>query len=99
MKPVITSSQEGSDAQKIKKPYVYAQNPVMIYWEMTRACDLACKHCRAEAISQRHPLELTTKEAKVLLTQLKEFQGHPVPHLVMTGGDPLKRPHLLELIT
>jgi len=99
MKPVITSSQEGSDAQKIKKPYVYAQNPVMIYWEMTRACDLACKHCRAEAISQRHPLELTTKEAKVLLTQLKEFQGHPVPHLVMTGGDPLKRPDLFELIT
>jgi len=78
--------------------YHYAHNPVMIYWEMTRACDLACKHCRAEALVQRHPLELTTQEAKVLLTQLKAFQGRPVPHVVMTGGDPLKRPDLLELV-
>lgn len=99
MKPGITSTQEESDAQPIKQPHVYAQNPVMIYWEMTRACDLACKHCRAEAIVQRHPLELTTREAKVLLAQLKEFQGHPAPHIVMTGGDPLKRPDLLELLT
>jgi radical SAM protein len=99
MKPGITSSQEGSDAQPIKQPHVYAQNPVMIYWEMTRACDLACKHCRAEAILQRHPLELTTREAKGLLAQLKEFRGHPVPHIVLTGGDPLKRPDLLEVIT
>lgn len=99
MKPGMTSSQEESDAQPIKQPHVYAQNPVMIYWEMTRACDLACKHCRAEAILQRHPLELTTREAKVLLSQLKEFRGHPFPHLVMTGGDPLKRPDFLELIT
>jgi ferredoxin--NADP+ reductase len=99
MKPAIASSQEGADAQQITNPHVYTQSPVMIYWEMTRACDLACKHCRAEAILQRNPLELTTQEAKVLLSQLKEFRGHPAPHLVMTGGDPLKRPDLLELIT
>ncbi len=96
MESVNASYQEGSNVQN---PYVYARNPVMIYWEMTRACDLACKHCRAEAILQRHPLELTTQEAKVFLSQLKEFRGHPVPHIVMTGGDPLKRPDLLELIT
>ena len=99
MKPVIASSQEESDARQTKNPHVYAQNPVMIYWEMTRSCDLACKHCRAEAILQRHPLELNTQEAKELLSQLKEFRGRPTPHLVMTGGDPLKRPDLLELVT
>jgi radical SAM protein len=86
-------------AFSMENSHVYAQNPVMIYWEMTRACDLACKHCRAEAILQRHPLELTTQEAKALLSQLKEFRGCPVPHVVMTGGDPLKRPDLLELVT
>ena len=76
---------------------VYSENPVMLYWEMTRACDLACKHCRAEAIAERHPLELSTEEGKQLLKELRAF-GDPLPHLVMTGGDVLHRPDLFELI-
>ncbi len=81
----------------IHNRFVFSRKPVMIYWEMTQACDLACKHCRAEAIPDRHPLELTTDEGKKLLSQLREF-GDPSPHLVMTGGDALKRPDLFELI-
>jgi len=77
--------------------YVFARAPRMIYWEMTRACDLACRHCRAEAIRDRDPAELTTAEGVRLLEQILEF-GTPLPHVVFTGGDPLKRPDLPELV-
>lgn len=61
------------------------------------ACDLACQHCRACAIPERHPHELTTEEAKGLLRQVRGF-GQSPPMVVITGGDPMKRPDLFELI-
>jgi radical SAM protein len=64
-------------------------------WEVTRACDLACAHCRASAVPSRDPEELTTEQGKNLLREIKRF-GKPL--LVFTGGDPLKRPDLFELI-
>jgi radical SAM protein len=70
---------------------------MLIYWEMTRACDLACRHCRAEAVVDRDPDELTTPEAVGVLRQVLDF-GAPLPHVVLTGGDPLKRPDLFEVI-
>lgn len=73
-----------------------ARAPRRAYWELTRACDLACRHCRAEAVPDRDPRELTTEEGRRLLEQLTEF-GAPPPHVVLTGGDPLKRPDLWEL--
>lgn len=79
------------------RSYVYAQAPALIYWEMTRACDLACRHCRAQAIAQRDPLELTTAQARAVLEQVRGFGGRG-PHLVLTGGDPLKRPDFFELL-
>lgn len=69
----------------------------MLYWEITRACDLACLHCRAEAMPHRHPQELDTEAAAAFLAQIRDF-GEPFPHLVITGGDPLKRPDLDHLI-
>jgi radical SAM protein len=78
--------------------YVYDRAPMLLYWELTRACDLACQHCRAEAVLERDPEELTTAEARALLRQVLDF-GTPLPHVVFTGGDPLKRPDLCELIT
>ncbi len=76
---------------------VFDDKPALVYWEMTQACDLACQHCRAEAIPDHHPLELTTAEGKALLRELSAF-GDPPPHLVMTGGDALKRADLFELL-
>ena len=64
---------------------------------MTQACGLACKHCRAEAMPTSHPLELTTDESKRFLNQLLDF-GNPLPHLILTGGDPLSRRDIYELI-
>lgn len=75
----------------------YEERPLLIYWELTRACDLACRHCRAEAIPWRDPRELSTAEGFALLERLTAF-GDPLPHLVLTGGDPLKRPDLFDLI-
>jgi len=71
--------------------------PVRVYWELTRACDLACRHCRAEAMPERAPDELTTRECERVLRELAAA-GPPAPHVVFTGGDPLKRPDLLELV-
>ena len=74
--------------------YIFDTAPRNVYWEMTIACDLACKHCRADAIRQRDPLELTTDEGKALLREVKAMGSL----LILTGGDPMKRPDLFELI-
>jgi AdoMet-dependent heme synthase len=75
----------------------YDERPLLVYWELTRACELACRHCRAEAVGRRDPRELSTSAGMTLLRQLRQF-GQPLPHLVLTGGDPLKRPDLFDLI-
>ncbi|MHB8147454.1 MAG: TIGR04053 family radical SAM/SPASM domain-containing protein [Vulcanimicrobiaceae bacterium] len=71
--------------------------PMLVYWEMTQACDLACRHCRAEAVSTPHRNELTHAQSRDVLQQIAAF-GKPFPHLILTGGDPLKRADLFDLI-
>jgi radical SAM protein len=75
----------------------FGRAPARVYWELTRACDLACRHCRAEAIRERARDELTTRECERVLRELAAA-GPPAPRVVFTGGDPLKRPDLLELV-
>lgn len=70
--------------------------PILVFWETTRACALACRHCRASAISEPLPGELTTDEAGRLLDDLAGF-GRPRPVVVATGGDVLSRADLDEL--
>ncbi len=74
----------------------FPTSPLMFYYEVTQACDLVCKHCRASAKETADPAELNTELAKRLLDQIATFPRPP--HLVLTGGDPLKRPDLFELI-
>jgi radical SAM protein len=74
-----------------------ADRPFIVIWESTRACPLACLHCRAEAVPDRDPRELDTAAAKDLLEQVAAF-GQPAPLFVITGGDPFQRPDLTELI-
>ena len=73
----------------------FNEAPFLVIWEVTQACDLACLHCRASAISCRNPLELSTEEGFALLRTIKSF-GEPL--MVFTGGDPLKRPDLERLL-
>ncbi len=77
--------------------YDLHSRPFIVIWEVTRACDLACRHCRAEAIPHRDPRELSTDEGIRLMEQVASF-GPPPPLFVMTGGDPFKRPDLFELV-
>jgi radical SAM protein with 4Fe4S-binding SPASM domain len=74
----------------------FNQSPMIVIWEATRACDLACKHCRAEAVPGREAGELSTVEACGLLDQVRDDFG-PIL-FVITGGDPLKRPDLDAII-
>jgi radical SAM protein len=73
----------------------FDRSPLLVIWEVTQACDLACVHCRASAISARPANELSTQDGFRLLDQVREF-GNPL--MVFTGGDPMKRPDLYELI-
>jgi radical SAM protein len=73
----------------------FSEAPFLVIWETTQACDLLCKHCRASARPDRDPGELSTGEAKELLQQVKRL-GDPL--MVFTGGDPLKRDDLFELL-
>ncbi|MFP4530630.1 MAG: radical SAM protein [Halodesulfurarchaeum sp.] len=75
----------------------YDRTPLIATWEVTQACDLECDHCRADAQPDRDPNELSTAEGKALIDQIADF-GHPSPVFVISGGDPLKRPDLYELI-
>jgi radical SAM protein len=73
----------------------FDEAPFLVIWELTQACDLACVHCRACAIENRSPFELSTEEGFRLLEEVRSF-GDPL--MVFTGGDPLKRPDLFPLL-
>src|SRR5262245_3051941 len=78
-------------------PTDFDQAPFLVIWEVTRACALACIHCRADAIPRRDPRELTTAEGFALIDQIKAF-GAPAPLIVLTGGDPMWRKDLADLV-
>jgi radical SAM protein len=79
------------------RPLDFNDSPFLVIWETTRACALACVHCRADAISRRDPRELTTDEGRRLIDQVRAFGPHP-PLFVLTGGDPMRRPDLADLV-
>ena len=75
----------------------FGQRPMLVFWETTRACLLACKHCRASATTQAPPGELSHQEGRRLIEQVAGF-GRPYPILIFTGGDCLMRPDLFGLV-
>lgn len=74
----------------------FDHSPMLLFYELTQACDLVCQHCRACAQSRSDPAELKTADSKRLIEQLTEFPEPPM--LILTGGDPLKRQDIFELI-
>jgi AdoMet-dependent heme synthase len=73
----------------------FTKSPFLVIWETTQACDLTCRHCRASAEPHRKPGELSTEEGKRLLRDIHDMGCRIV---VLSGGDPLKRPDLYELV-
>ncbi|MFD9101160.1 TIGR04053 family radical SAM/SPASM domain-containing protein [Streptomyces virginiae] len=85
-------------AAHVRRPrYDVRERPFLVIWEATRACPLACLHCRAEAQTARHPRELDGAGARRVMDQAAAF-GRPAPLFVITGGDPFQRPDLDDLI-
>lgn len=73
------------------------ERPIIVIWEVTRACALVCRHCRADAQHRRDPGELSTDQGRALLDDIAGF-GTPYPIVVLTGGDPFERPDLADLV-
>ena len=67
----------------------------LVAWEVTRSCNLACRHCRAEAHLEPYPGELNTTQAKALIDTFPET-GSPI--IIFTGGEPLMRKDIFELV-
>jgi MoaA/NifB/PqqE/SkfB family radical SAM enzyme len=74
----------------------FDQAPMLLFWETTKACGVACRHCRAEAIPEPVPGQLTPAESLRLLDDVAAFTPRP-PVVIFTGGDPFMRPDLFEL--
>lgn len=72
----------------------FNKDPFIVIWELTRACQLKCLHCRADAQYTRDPRELTFEEGKNLIDQIYDMNN---PMLVFTGGDPLMREDIFEI--
>ncbi len=75
----------------------FHEKPLIVFWETTKACLLECKHCRAEAIKEPLPGELSTEEGLRLVEDVASF-GRPTPILVFTGGDLLMRRDIWTLL-
>lgn len=74
----------------------YDREPFILAWELTRACNLACIHCRAAAQLKRDPNELTPTEALGVVDEVARFDVPPT--LILTGGDPMRRRDLTRII-
>lgn len=82
---------------ELHRSWPFDEKPLLVFWETTKACMLACKHCRASAILEPLPGELSHEEALRLLDDMAGF-GKPLPILVFTGGDPLMRKDIWSLV-
>ena len=93
----VTNSSGTAIAQPHAVAYRYRFDdaPQRVYWELTRACDLACSHCRANADPRPSPLELKTAEVCQILD---EIAADCTPHIILTGGDPLKRRDFFTIV-
>lgn len=74
----------------------FPHSPLVAFYEVTRACNLLCRHCRAEAQPHSHPLELNSAASMALIDNLAEFPKPPL--LVLTGGDPIKRHDIFQIV-
>lgn len=94
MLPVSARLQTGPSDQK-NHGVPETITPVrLVFWELTQGCNLACKHCRAEAQPERAPDELSTAECFAVIDSINESYN---PMLILTGGEPLYRPDLFEI--
>lgn len=83
------------DAGAMPAPKSAAERRPVTVWNVTRTCNLRCIHCYTDSEAKKYPGELTTEEGKTLIRDLAQFQ---IPALLFSGGEPLARPDLFELV-
>lgn len=94
----VTSQTSTAERRAVRRlRHDAGDRPMIVIWEVTRACALVCRHCRADAQHRRDPGELTTDQGRALLDDIAGFEA-PYPIVVLTGGDPFERPDLAELV-
>jgi radical SAM protein len=94
--PAATTT-ETTEARTVTPPRPeFDSSPLIVFYELTRACDLVCQHCRASAQAQADPCELNPEQSLALVDDLARFPSKPM--LVLTGGDPFKRRDLFAII-
>jgi radical SAM protein with 4Fe4S-binding SPASM domain len=76
-------------------PKSAAERRPIVVWNVTRTCNLRCVHCYSDSYAQKYPNELTNTDAKRVIDDLAAFQ---VPALLFSGGEPLTRPDLFDLM-
>jgi len=79
---------------KGQHPNQAAQKPRLIFWELTKGCNLRCIHCRASATELSSPSDLSTQAARDIIDQIAEVSS---PILVLSGGEPLFRSDIFQL--
>lgn len=85
---VLSETPEGHSAAKQE------YKPRLIFWEVTKGCNLRCIHCRATATELMSPTDLSTTKALDIISQIADF-GNPI--LVLSGGEPLYRHDIFKL--
>jgi radical SAM protein len=91
-------SRSGLEISRSNSRRLFDDRPLLVFWEMTKACALSCFHCRASAQPEPAGDELSRDEGRALIDQLASM-GRPRPILILTGGDCLLRPDIIELVT
>ncbi len=82
-------------AAKAYEEHTGIKAPRIVAWEITRSCNLACAHCRAAARCEPYPGELTLDECKRVIDDIASIAD---PILILTGGEPLMRPDIWDII-
>ncbi len=93
--PGVAGEGSGREMPAFLRNVDFSRAPFLVIWETTQACELVCRHCRASARPWRDPEELTTEEGLRVVRQTAEM-GTPL--LIFSGGDPVNRPDLFDLV-
>jgi radical SAM protein with 4Fe4S-binding SPASM domain len=80
------------DGQQSKP--IHQNKPRLIFWELTKGCNLRCIHCRASATELSDPSDLSTEAARDIIDQITAVS---TPILVLSGGEPLYRSDVFQL--
>src|SRR4051812_12526629 len=92
MKESVMQTQPANTTSQ--KPRLEQFKPRLIFWEVTKGCNLRCIHCRATATELMSPTDLPTAKALDIIDQIAAYAN---PILVLSGGEPLYRRDIFEL--